>query len=146
MIRALCPRTSSAASGLRLLGMIDDPVDQASGKLDEAERLRRPQDDFLGQPRQMDRGERGGVEIIDDEVAVADRVEAVGGRAVEAERGGGRVAVEVEAGPGQRGAAQRAFVHPRARVGEAAAVADQHLAIGEQDGGRASPAAPTGDG
>ena len=32
MIRAEWPRTSSAASGLRLLGMIDEPVDQASGR------------------------------------------------------------------------------------------------------------------
>ena len=79
------------------------------GQLDEAERLRRPQDDLLGQPRQMDRAERGGVEIIDDEIAVADRIEAVGGRPVEAERLGGRVAVDREAGPGQRRAAQRAI-------------------------------------
>ena len=30
MIRPLCPRTSSAASGLRFCGMIDEPVEKAS--------------------------------------------------------------------------------------------------------------------
>ena len=82
----LWPRTSSAASGLRLLGMIDEPVDQASGSVTKPNGCDRPEDDFLGQPRQMDRAQRGGVEIIDHEIAVADRVEAVGGRPVEAER------------------------------------------------------------
>ena len=45
---------------------------------------------------------------------------------------GGRLAVDREAGAGQRRRAQRAFVQPRPRVGEAAAVARQHLVIGHQ--------------
>ena len=72
------------------------------GQFHEAERLRRPQDDFLGETRQMDRSQRGSVEIVDHEVAVADRVETVGGWAVEAERLGGVVAVETR-GFNQRG-------------------------------------------
>ena len=80
----------------------------------------------------MDRGQSGGGEVIDDEIAVADGVEAVGGRAVETQRLRRRIAVDREAGPGQRGRAQRAFVHPRAGVGEAAAVAGEHRLIGHQ--------------
>ena len=33
MIRPLCPRTSSAASGLRFCGMIDEPVEYWSESL-----------------------------------------------------------------------------------------------------------------
>ena len=33
MIRPLCPRTSSAASGLRFCGMIDEPVENSSDSL-----------------------------------------------------------------------------------------------------------------
>ena len=40
--------------------------------------------------------------------------------------------VDREGRAGERRRAERAFVEPRARVGEAAAVARQHLDIGEQ--------------
>ena len=45
---------------------------------------------------------------------------------------GGRVAVDRKAGAGQRGGAERAFVEPRAGVGEAAAIAPEHLDIGQE--------------
>ena len=62
---------------------------------------------------------------------VADGVEGVGGGAVEAEGFGGHVAVDGEAGAGQGGAAEGAFVHAGAGVAQAGAVAGQHLDIGE---------------
>ena len=78
----------------------------------------------------MDRAERGGGQELDDEVAVRDGVHRVGARPVEAERRGGRIAVDRERRAGQRGGAQRAFVEPYAAVGEAPPVAAEHLDIG----------------
>ena len=60
------------------------------------------------------------------------RVERVGGRAVEAERLGRHLPVDREGGAGERGGAQRTLVEPRARIGEPAAVARQHLDVGEE--------------
>ena len=80
----------------------------------------------------MERALRRGHQIIEREIAVRDRVERIGGRPVEAERQRGRLAVDRKAGAGQRGGAERAFVEPRAGVGEARAVAAQHLVIGHQ--------------
>ena len=62
-------------------------------------------------------------QIIEREVAVGDGVERVGRRPVEAERHRGRLAVDREAGAGQRRGTERAFVHPCPGVGEARAVA-----------------------
>ena len=76
--------------------------------------------------------DRRGGERLQREVAVADAVERVGRGAVEAERRGGGVAVDRERGPGERGGAQRALVHAGAGVGEASAIAPEHLDIGEQ--------------
>ena len=79
------PRTSSAASGLRFCGMIDEPV-ECVGQDDEAERLARPDDQFLGEPRQMERALGRRHQIIEREVAVGHGVERIGGGPVEAER------------------------------------------------------------
>ena len=140
-IRAEWPRTSSAASGLRFCGMIDEPVDKASGRRDEAERLARPEDELLGQPRQMEREQSAAAS--DNRATKSrsrDRVERVGGRPVEAERQRGRLAVDRKAGAGQRRRAQRAFVHPRAGVGEARCGRGAASRNRPSDGGRASPA------
>ena len=51
---------------------------------------------------------------------------------VEAERVGGPLAVDRKAGPGQRGGAERTFVHPRPRIAEARDVAAQHFVICDQ--------------
>ena len=53
-------------------------------------------------------------------------------RPVEAQRLGGGVAIDREGGAGQRGGTQRALVEPGARIGEPAAVAREHLDIGQQ--------------
>ena len=50
----------------------------------------------------------------------------------ETERLRSRFAVDREAGSGQRRTAERAFVHPRARIGKPAAVTPEHLDIGHQ--------------
>jgi hypothetical protein len=60
-IRPEWPRTSSAASGFFFCGMIELPVDSASGSVDEAERLARPDDEFLGQAREVQRALRGAI-------------------------------------------------------------------------------------
>ena len=69
---------------------------------------------------------------LEREVAVGDGVERIGGGPREAERLGGRVAVDGEARAGERRGAERTLVEPPARIREAAAVAGQHLDIGEQ--------------
>ena len=61
-----------------------------------------------------------------------DGVERVRRRPVEAERLRGHVAVDRERRAGERRRAERRFVQPLARIGEAAAVARQHLDIGEE--------------
>jgi hypothetical protein len=80
----------------------------------------------------MHREDGEGGEEFKREVAVRDRIERIRGRPVEAEGGGGHAAVDREGGAGEGGRAERAFVQPPARIGEAAAVARQHLDIGEQ--------------
>ena len=57
-------------------------------------------DDFFGQPGQMYRAERSGVKIVDHEIAIADGIEAVRGRTVEAKCRGGIVTVDREARSG----------------------------------------------
>ena len=52
--RPALARTSSAASGFFFCGMIDEPVVKASVRRDEAELRRHPDDDLLGQARQVD--------------------------------------------------------------------------------------------
>ena len=66
------------------------------------------------------------------EVAGRDAVEGIGGGAVEAQGAGGHLPVDGEGGAGQGGGAERALVHPRPGVVEAAGVAAEHLHIGHQ--------------
>jgi hypothetical protein len=64
------------------------------------------------------------------EIAVGDAVERVAPSAAEAERLGGHVPVDREAGAGKRRGAERTLVHALDGVAHAAAVARQHLDIG----------------
>ena len=89
------------------------------GQLDEAELRRRPEHDLLGEARQVHGADRRRGQRLEHEVAVGDAVERVGGRPVEAERLGRLVPVDRERRAGQRRRAERAFVEPRARIGEA---------------------------
>src|SRR5205814_5170618 len=99
---------------------------------DKAEGVARPDDDLLRKARQMRPGQRRGGEKLDREIAVGDGIDRVRGRAVEAERGSGPVAVDRKSGAGERGGAERGFIEAAAAVGEAATVAPEHLDIGHQ--------------
>ncbi len=99
---------------------------------DQADQRRAPDHDLLGEARQMHRGDGGGGERLQHEVAVRDRVERVRHRLVEAERLCGHGAVDWKGGAGERGGAQRRLVRPLARIRKTAAVARRHLHIGEQ--------------
>ena len=77
-------------------------------------------------------GQRRGGEKLDREIAVGDGIDRIRGRAVEAERGGGPVAVDRKSGAGERGGAERGLIEAAATIGEAAAVAPEHLHIRQQ--------------
>ena len=99
---------------------------------DKAEPVAAPEHDLLGKARQMRAGERRRGEEFDREIAVGDGIERICRRPVEAQRRGGRLAVDRERGAGQRRGAQRQFVEPPPAIGEPAAVAPEHLDIGQQ--------------
>jgi hypothetical protein len=110
--------------------MIELPVDRHRAG-DEAERLAGPDDDFLGQPRQVQRGAAPRHQVIEREIAVRYRIEAVRGRPVKAQRlrGGVRGRSESRCRPAPPRPA--GTVHPRARIGKARGRA-RHLVIGHQ--------------
>ena len=131
-MRPTLARTSSAASGLRFCGMIEEPVVNLSERRTNA---------------------NWGVIQITISSASRDRCTAVIAaaasvsstksrsatasselrrRPVEAQRLGRHVPVDGKGGAGERGRAQRAFVEPRAGIREPAAVALEHLDIGQQ--------------
>ena len=93
----------------------------------QAGERRGPDHDLFGEPRQMHRADRRGGERLHHEVAVGHGVERIRGRPVEAERLRGHLAVERKRRAGERRGAERAFIQPLARIGEAAAVARRHL-------------------
>ncbi len=78
------------------------------------------------------RADRGGGEELQGEIPVRHGVQRVGGGPVEAQRRRRRVAVDREGRAGQRRRPQRALVQPPARIRQPAAVAVQHLDIGQQ--------------
>ena len=80
----------------------------------------------------MDRAKGGGRQVFQCEIPIRHRIQGVGRRPVEAEHAGGPVAVDGKRRAGQGGGAERAFVQAPAGVGNAAAVAAEHLDIGEQ--------------
>ena len=131
-MRPTLARLNSAASGLRFCGMIEEPVVNLS------ESLMKPncgviqitissasRDKCTAADRRRSQG-------LEREIAVRDAVERVGHRPVEAEHFGGPVAIDRERRAGQRRRPERALVEPLARIGEPAAVARQHLDVGQQ--------------
>ena len=87
----------------------------------------------------MHHGQRRGRQHLDHEVPVRDGIERVGGHAIEAQLGRRGLPIERVAGPGERPGAQRRDVEPGAGIGDAPAIALQHLdvreqVVGEQDG------------
>ena len=93
---------------------------------------RAPDHDLLGNARQVHRRERGRGDELHDVVAVGHRVERIGHRAGEAQRLRRPARIDRMRRAGERRGAERRFVQPRAAVGEAAAVAAEHLDIGQQ--------------
>ena len=80
----------------------------------------------------MDHPESRRGERLDDEVAVADGVEAVRRDPVELQLGGDGLAVDRVARPGKSARSERADVRPAAGVGQSAPVALEHLDVCEQ--------------
>ena len=70
--------------------------------------------------------------VSSDEIAIGDRVERVRHRPVEPERLRRHGAVDGKRRAGERAGAERTFIQPTARIGEAAAVARRHLDIGKK--------------
>ena len=103
----------------------------AVGQLHETELGGGPDHQFLGETRQVGGADRGGRQKFEREVAVGHAVKAVGGGAVEAQGARGHLAVNREAGAGQRRRTKRGFVQAFAGIGKSAAVAGEHLDIGQ---------------
>ena len=80
----------------------------------------------------MGRRYRGGGQGFEHEVAVGHAIERIGGRAIETERFRREGAVDRKGGAGERRSAERTLVEPRAGVTETAAIAENHLDIGEE--------------
>ena len=80
----------------------------------------------------MHGGRGGGRKGFDGEVPVGDRIERIGGWPVETQRRGGGVAVDGKGRSGQGCRTERRFVQPPAGIGEAAAIAGEHLDIGHE--------------
>ena len=112
--------------------MIELPVVNASDS--RMKRIRRagPDDDLLGEARQVHGADRGGGQELQREIAVRHGVQRVRRRPVEAQRGRGHAAVDRERGARQRRRAQRAYIQPARGVGQPAAVAIQHLHVRQQ--------------
>ncbi len=131
-MRPTLARTSSAASGLRFCGMIEEPV------VNRSESRTKPNCGVIQITISSAKRDRcmaaiaaaASVSSAKSRSATASSELAVG--PVEAQRLGRRVPIDGEGGAGQRRRAQRALVEPRPRIGEPAAVARQHLDVGEE--------------
>ncbi len=98
----------------------------------EAEARACPEHQLLGEARQVNHHKRRAGAELDREVAVGDGVERILGDALEPQLARHALAVDGEAGAGQRGGAERQPVDAPAAVGEALAVALEHRHVGEQ--------------
>ena len=96
--------------GVALLGHDAGAGGEVVGQADEAEFVAGPEDDLLGEAREVHhRRGRGGLEL-DDEVAVGDGVDAVAADAAEAELAGDELAVERVGDAGEGAGAERQLV------------------------------------
>ena len=138
--RPALARTSSAASGLRFCGMIDEPVVKASDS------LTKPNCGVVHSTISSARRERctAVISAADSASRAKSRAETRRGELavgpIEAQRLGGHLAVDRERRAGQRRGAQRALVHPRAGVGEARRRRGRTSRHRPSGGGRRSPA------
>ena len=118
--------------GVPLLRHDGRPGRERVGQRDEAERRRGPEDQFLGQPRQVHGGDGRGRQDFQHEIPVGDRVDRIPHGPAEAERLRGCLPVDGKRCAGQRRRPERAFVQPLARISDAAPVPLQHLDVGEE--------------
>ena len=132
-MRPVLARTSSAASGLRFCGMIEEPVVNLSESAHEAEERRRPDHDLLGEARQMHGADRRGRQASPARSRGRRRRRAnspSAGRS-RAPSPSSRRSIGKEV-PASAAAPSGDSLSRAPRIGEAAAVARDHLDIGEQ--------------
>ncbi len=92
---------------------------------------RRPEDQLLGEARQVHHEDGRARGEFDREIAVRHGVERILRRPIETEQLGGVGPIDRIGGAGQRGGAERHHVHAPPTVGQALAVAIQHLEPGQ---------------
>ena len=131
-MRGALARSSSAASGFFFWGMIDEPLVQASGRSTKPNSCERPQHELRPEARQVRRAGRRGAQVVQDEVAVGDRVDRVGRDALEAELGRHGAAIGGEVDPRQRPGAERQRRRLLGGEAQPRAVALEHPHVGEQ--------------
>src|SRR6516165_7247255 len=106
MMRPVLARTSSAASGLRFCGMMEEPL------VNRSESAIRPtsgehQTTISSAKRDKCTGDGGGGERLQDEIAVGHGIERIRHRRFEPERLRRRVPVDRECGARERSGAER---------------------------------------
>ena len=131
-MRGALARRSSAASGFFFWGMIDEPLVHASGSSTKPNSCERPQHELGPEARQVRRAGRRGAQVVQDEVAVGDRVDRVGRDALEAELGRHGAAIGGEVDPRQRPGAERQRRRLLGGEAQPRAVALEHPHVGEQ--------------
>ena len=130
--RPVLARTSSAASGLRFCGMIEEPVVNLSDRRDLAA-SGEVQITISSASRDRCTAAIDAAASVSMTKSRSDTAssEFAAGRS-KPKRLRGHLAVERKRGAGERGGAERRFVEPFARVGKAAAVARRHFDVSEQ--------------
>ena len=126
--------------------MIDEPVQNACGSLRKLNSTVDQRIHSSAQVLEVLGDHRQGEGELQDEIAVAGGVEAVGGDGVEAQPPGDVVAIDRQAGSGQGRRAEAEDVGPPAAVGQPEPVALEFFAIGQPVVRRQAPAAPAAGG
>ena len=101
-------------------------------QLHEAELGGREQNRLLRPTAQMQRNRRQRLHELDGEIAIAGRVNAVGGRRIELQRLRDTCAIERQDRPSHCSRAQRTLIQPLAAIGQPSQVAQEHLDVRQQ--------------
>ena len=118
--------------GVLLLWHHRAPGREGVGQLEEAELVRRPEDEVLGESGEMHRGDGCGSQELDRRIAIGHRVDAVLADAREAQLTRQELPVEGKSRARERAGAERELVAALPAVAEACPITGEHLAIGEQ--------------
>ena len=89
----------------------------------------RPDHQLFGKTAQMHGRNAGDVEKLQGKVAITDAIQRIGTRPVKAQRIRSHVSVNGKGRSGQSGGAQRALIHPRARIAHPRQIPAKHLHI-----------------